>query len=311
MSVRMSTLKNIGRRILPPVLVDALRWLRTGPHCVALQRFRYGRIVPGSGPYGRYKRDFLQLALANTELLERFRQNRALPDGYGIGLDERCVEYPWLFAQLARGAERLLDAGSVLNHDFLLDHPILSAKTIDILTLAPEESCFWRRGISYLFGDLRDIPMREGFYDSIVCLSTLEHVGCDNVGYTGVNRYREDRPEGFVDALRELRRVLRPEGTLFLTVPYGRYRHLGWLQQFDCRLLERAVAAWHASCAPEVTFFRYTVGGWSRAEAEECSECDYVDLVGRYRAGHRFPAPAEPDLAAAARAVACLRLVKR
>jgi SAM-dependent methyltransferase len=304
----MST-PRIVRRILPPVLMDALRWLRTGPHSVALQRLRYGRIVPGSAPYGRYKRDFLQRALANTELLERFRQNQPLPDGYGIGLDERCVEYPWLFAQLGRGAERLLDAGSVLNHEFLLDHPILRAKTIDILTLAPEESCFWQRRISYLFGDLRDIPMREGFYDSIVCLSTIEHVGCDNTGYTGVERDHEDRPEGFADALRELRRVLRPGGTLFLTVPYGRHRHFGWLQQFDRALLERAVAAWDGSYAPEVTFFRYTVGGWGRSEAGDCSECEYVNLVGRYRAGERFPVPAEPDLAAAARAVACLRLV--
>ena len=44
----------------------------------------------------------------------------ALPVGHGFRLDERIVEYPWLFSRLPSGAGNLLDAGSVLNYEFLL-----------------------------------------------------------------------------------------------------------------------------------------------------------------------------------------------
>ena len=89
----------------------------------------------------RFQRAILSVAqslsldsLKNEKMLDCFRQGELLPHGYGIGIDERCVEYPWLIAQLDDGPGILLDAGSVLNHDFLLDLPIFRSKMIHILT---------------------------------------------------------------------------------------------------------------------------------------------------------------------------------
>jgi hypothetical protein len=42
---------------------------------------------------------------------------------YGERLDERIVEYPWLFSRIPAGTGRLLDAGSVLNFEYLHFHP--------------------------------------------------------------------------------------------------------------------------------------------------------------------------------------------
>ena len=48
---------------------------------------------------------------------------KELPQRFGIAIDERVVEYPWIFGHLLErqntGA-RMLDAGSILNHDFIL-----------------------------------------------------------------------------------------------------------------------------------------------------------------------------------------------
>ena len=120
-----------------------------------------------------------------------------------------------------------MDAGSALNHDYILEHPIFEKKKLHILTLAPEANCFWKRGVSYLFEDLRNIPTRDSSYDTIVCLSTLEHVGCDNTWYSGQTVHRERHSEDFVIAMQELSRVLKPGGRLFLTVPFGSHRHFG------------------------------------------------------------------------------------
>src|SRR6185369_11734557 len=117
----------------------------------------------------------------------------------GVGIDERCVEYPWLVSRLSREPETMLDAGSALNHAFLLDLPQLSTKKLHILTLAPERNCFFQRGIGYLYEDLRRLPLRSELYDCVACISTLEHVGCDNTAYTGGAEHgAEQDPDAFV-----------------------------------------------------------------------------------------------------------------
>jgi SAM-dependent methyltransferase len=195
----------------------------------------------------------------------------------------------------------VLDAGSVLNHRFILDHHALATATLHILTLAPEGEAQWQRGISYLYGDLRDIPIRDDFYDVIVCLSTLEHVGLDNEEYTGEPTDARDQRGDFTPAIRELRRVLRPGGTLLLSVPYGVYENRSRIQQFDRALLQQAVDAFSSPKTVSATFFRYQEQGWQVAAQDECDDARF-GVWGTSEAGKI--AGALP----AAEAVACVKL---
>lgn len=297
----------VAKRLIPPIALDRIRKLLRNK---ALREYLRGGRVPWSSGYDIYKKQFIMQALADEALLERFRHGEPLLPGYGIGVDERCIEYPWLLAHLHNGLEVLLDAGSTLNYEFILDHPVFQRKVMHILTLAPEANCFWQRGISYLFHDLRDIPVRDAYYDTIACLSTLEHIGCDNILYTQKDAYREHRSEDFVLAMNELCRVLRPGGTLFITVPFGVYRHFGTFQQFDRKLLSRAVKAFGKASEVAETFYRYTAEGWKVANAEDCTTCEYVEWINRPRNQWLSPSSVEPDRAAGARAVACVRMVK-
>jgi len=272
---------------------------------------KQGRIPWGRG-YGQAKERFIRAVLSDAQLLRLFGNNSRLPKNFGERFDERCVEYPWLMARLQSGPEIVLDAGSALNHTFLLSHPIFEKKKLHILTLAPEANCFWKEGISYLYEDLRNIPIHEAYYDTIVCISTLEHVGCDNTIYTHDEGDHEECPSDFIAAMQELSRVLKPGGRLLLTVPYGRYRHFGSFQQFDRKLLSRAIAAFGETSALRESFHRYTAQGWDVATAEECVDCEYVEWVAKIWSGDPWPKqlPCEPDFAAAARSVACLELTK-
>ena len=54
---------------------------------------------------------------------------------------------------------------------------------LTIVTLAPEPVAFTSLGVSYLYGDLRQLPFRDDWFDEVACLSTLEHVGMDNAVY--------------------------------------------------------------------------------------------------------------------------------
>lgn len=300
------------KKIVRAVLRKAgLEVKRIPPSNLALEAaYLRGSRVPWSQGYSHAKARFISRVLANPNLVEVFKKGERLPQQFGVGFDERCVEYPWLLAHLHDGREIVLDAGAALNHDFILTHAIFKNKVIHIVTLAPEPNCFWQEGISYLFHDLREIPIRDDYYDTIACLSTLEHVGCDNTLYTRGDGPVEHRPEDFLLVMQELRRVLKPRGTLLFTVPYGGRRHFGTFKQFDRELISRAITSFGQASEVTETFYRYTAEGWNIASAEDCKECEYVDWIMKLPAERPSQFPLQSDGAAAARAVACVRVVK-
>jgi SAM-dependent methyltransferase len=255
---------------------------------------------PWTEHYVDVHRRFVSAVLDDGDLVELFATGERLPPGFGVGLDERVVEFPWLFAHTLRGS--VLDAGSALNHAHIVERVLPRVDRLHIVTLAPEEVSFVDRGISYVFADLRDLPYRDGTFDTVVSLSTLEHVGMDNTVY-GVRAPRAEDP-GYETgrALAELRRVLRPDGRLLVTVPYGAPEDHGWFRQFGRSDVERLLAdADPADVA--LTVYRYAHDGWQISGLDEAAGATYRDFTAD-------PTPVS-DLAAAARAVVCVALGTR
>ena len=251
-----------------------------------------------------WSKGYVEFKLHEIERILRAEnfQPDALPKGYGFRLDERIVEYPWLFSRLPRGPGTLLDAGSVLNFEFLLDLPALREKKLHICTLAPEGECSWERGISYLFDDLRRLPYRDDWFDWVACVSTLEHVGMDNaLIYTHDVADKQAQPRDYLSAVEELRRVLKPGGTLFLTFPYGRAANHGWLQIFDSSMVEKVVNTFRPT-RQTAHYFLYEAEGWRSSSAEGAAHATFFDI-------HHAP-DFDPDFASSARAVCCLELIK-
>jgi len=212
-------------------------------------------------------------------------------------------------SRLEPGPARVLDAGSTLNYRQLLDQPIWHDKRLHIVTFAPEHQAFWDRGISYLYEDLRDLPMRDATYDLVICISTLEHVGMDNREFTGRPEHAERCARDHLRALVELRRVLRPGGTLLATVPFGRFQDLGTARVFDQELVDELVDAF-APATVACWYYRYSDHGWQTAPSEDCSASEYVPWIALPPERRPPTFPVQPDGAVAARAVACLQLTR-
>ena len=213
------------------------------------------------------------------------------PDGrYGwddAGIDERVVEYAWLFDRmraLDATKGRVLDAGSVLNHP-----PILAAwraarrSPVSIVTLGYEGHAEVSNDVRYEFADLRRLPYRDAWFTVTLSLSTLEHVGLDNTIYgdaAGSVARASDPTAEAQRAIQELHRVTTPGGTLLLSVPYGTRSNRGWFRILDADDLGRLTTV------PEWTnvrarYFRARPEGWRECSAAEAADAGYNEPANR------------------------------
>ena len=258
--------------------------------------------------YAEYKELYLRKAFRDSALLSKFKDGGPLPSGYGWRLDARVVEIPWALSMLQPNGCRLLDAGSSLNYEYVLEAEPLSRKEVTILTLAPEMRCYWHRGISYVFGDLRGTVFKDECFDEIVCISTIEHVGMDNSRYVGgESNSAELRDNDHLRAVSEIRRTIVPGGRLLLTFPYGKHEVHGWFQQFDADHVDRILETFRPSELRE-SIFKYTMSGWELSDRVGSADCEFFDVhASRYfNASSKIGFP--PDYPAGERAVACLEL---
>jgi hypothetical protein len=262
---------------------------------------RYHYMRHGQKPWSRGYYPYRREQIIDAIVQGTFNPE-VLKPGYGFRLDERIVEYPWLFAVLPPGQGTLLDAGSALNHDFLLTLEPLRSKKIFISTLDFEGYCSCALGASHIYEDLRYSCYRDDYFDYVVSISTIEHIGLDNTMlYSRDASKRENNPDAYQLALGEFRRVLKPGKTLYLTFPYGRRQHYGWFQIFDHEMLDQAIAAFAPSTVKE-RHFRYEPEGWRVSSREASQDATYFDI--------HTQKDYDPDYAAASRAIVCLELVK-
>jgi hypothetical protein len=84
-------------------------------------------------------------------------------------------------------------------------------------------------------------------------------------------------------------------------VPFGKWENHGWTQQFDRDGVEDVIRTFGGR-RQEWRCYRYLPDGWVKATPGECADCEYFNIHATPEFG--------PDYAAAARAVACLRLVR-
>ena len=177
--------------------------------------------------------------------------------------DGRIIEYSFIIQKLAQAPRgKVLDVGCTarLNHlPATLTSLSWQVWGIDLRTFK-----FKHPNFHFVSGDIWNTDFPDNFFDAVIAVSTLEHIGLS--GRYGITK--EDA-EGDVRALREIARILRPDGILLCTVPYGKEaRVIKYLQRiYNKSSLERLFRNW--TWKDEVYYCRDDDGYWVSMPEED------------------------------------------
>ncbi|MBC8044517.1 MAG: class I SAM-dependent methyltransferase [Rhizobacter sp.] len=293
------------KQLSPPILWESAKAIKQ-KNLKEHRRRAYlaGGRVPWSNGYYDYRWQEIQAAISDAAVLDAFRTQR-MPKGFGIGIDERIAEYPWILSRLAQTDGTLLDAGSTFNFKEILDHAAVAKKELTICTYHPESPNFNERRISYLYADLRRLPLRDDWFDVVVSQSTIEHIDMDNsiYGYDLPNAaMTQKKSYDYLKAIDELVRILKPGGTLLLTFPTGKFINYGFFQHIDAEMIERLNERLSPRGKVAEEYLLYTSEGWTFATSEACTEIEsYNPHTGMGKG---------TDGAAHCRAICCIQFRK-
>jgi len=232
------------------------------------------RNIPHSIGYIPSKWQYIDKSINNIELLSEF-QNKKIPPKFGIGIDERCVEYSWLFANFSEDSHSILDAGSTFNFKQLVNHSYFKNRKLHIYTFYPEFINFSKEYLKYDYGDLRNMKYENNTFDQVISQSTIEHIDMDNsiYGYElSKNEDSQQRSYEYLKAISEYVRVLKSGGQMLLTFPYGKFENHSFFQQFDSTMVNEIQKLLKDLGILEIEYIKYTQDGWTFAPMSECND---------------------------------------
>lgn len=125
---------------------------------------------------------------------------------------DRYIEYPFILRNLPKLPCKVLDVGCSGSMFPLIINAIgYETHGIDIRNYYPEHEIFFTKG------DLIVSVFEENSFDAITAISSIEHIGLKGV------YGQETDIDGDIKALKEIHRILRPNGLFLMTVPFGDY----------------------------------------------------------------------------------------
>ncbi len=298
-------LKKIIKKVYNYYLKQDARKVKEFENSKSVNFFKNGQI-PWSDGYLSHKEESINKSISSATIIEDFFKKK-VPTDYGYRLDERIVEYPWIFANLKKEKTVFLDAGSTFNFDYLLNNELIENKDKYIYTFYPEDKSYNHKRISYVYGDLRDLPFRDNFFEEIVCQSTIEHIDMDNSMYgydlKSTLELVTNKSYEYLKVIEELFRVLKIEGQLLLTFPFGKFENHRFFQQFDDEMLQRVFDLFEAKGDITADYFKYEKEGWRFAKKNELSQVEsFNPHTGKGKSD---------DGAAHCRSIACIKFIKK
>jgi 2-polyprenyl-3-methyl-5-hydroxy-6-metoxy-1,4-benzoquinol methylase len=170
------------------------------------------------------------------------------------GVNERIVEVPFVFRESHRftPGSRVIDVGASES----LVSLSLASLGHQVTAVDPRGYLVDHPNLTQVRSTLQELDSPEPF-DAAVLLSMIEHVGIDH--------YEQAvDPDADLQLMARLRELVRPEGLLLLTTPFGRARDAGFQRIYDDVRLRRLLEGWTVSSVEVVE--QTTPTSWVRTD---------------------------------------------
>lgn len=127
---------------------------------------------------------------------------------------DRDIEWSWIAGQMPLGPGEALDFGSGGTHlGLIAAQREFNVIAVDLQSVRPP---YLHPRLSFLRGDILYLPLPKDHFDLVINCSTVEHVGL--AGRYGVT---VEIPTGDLEAMARLRELMKPDGTMLLSIPVG------------------------------------------------------------------------------------------
>lgn len=200
-----------------------------------------------------------------------------LKGNFGTGDSERCIEIPWSL-YLYAGESTVLDVGYAHAEKRYISE-LLSLKIPHLHGIDLVEKNI--EGIIPHTMDIRKTGFKDNFFDMVLCISTLEHIGRDISRYT--HDTREIQGNGDFEALTEIVRITKNNGKIVLTVPYGKEADYGWQINYNDRRFQKLLTTVPLQIVIE-EYFIYS-DGWKKCDKKSLEKVEYMDNNAQAAAG--------------------------
>jgi len=173
----------------------------------------------------------------------------------------RIVEYPWILRDIPSKG-RILDVGSTGSQlPLMLAGLGYEVWTIDIRKYDYDGII---NNLNCIIGDIRETNFPDSFFDIILAISTIEHIG--------LGRYGDSiDSKGDENALKEIIRIMSNKSVLLMTVPFGK-RSISKLHRvYDDASLQSLLNKFKIE---KCEYFKKTDLFWIKSTKEQVSDVD-------------------------------------
>jgi len=179
----------------------------------------------------------------------------------------RIVEYPWTLRNVP-SAGKVLDVGSSGSQlPIMLVCLGYNVWTFDVRKY---EYADVSKNLHSISGDIRKTEIATGFFDIVTAVSTIEHIGLGRYGDAA-------DPEGDRNAMKEIKRIMASNGTLLMTVPFGKRFTSSLHRVYDTDTLYSILEGFKIQ---SVEFFVKTNQLWIKADSTKAGKVDSSEKEG-------------------------------
>jgi SAM-dependent methyltransferase len=183
-------------------------------------------------------------------------------------LADRTIEYSFVISRLlALPRGKILDVGCTEANNLI--PLVLNESGWDVWGIDGRKFIYENPSFHFMLGDIRKTEFIDANFDYIYAVSTLEHIGL-----RGRYDVVEDDERGDAKAVKEMRRILRPNGVLLITIPFGVRTVVRPLHRvYDGAQVDTLFSDWNFLEA--LYYIRRKGTDWKKVSRNEAEQADY------------------------------------